>query len=186
MMLSPVTHCSRSMPACLEKKLPVATVTEACEVIWCNDAVPTVQVREALDSFVRELEKGFVGRRPGHGQAVFRHGANRRRNTTNDGAGPHDRWNDFVSELEALDYDIVFCTETWHEERRKHCLTPSGHHIYLSGGDGHRGVGICISPSFFKRMKHIHVHAYSSRVSCLHFEIVDTKFVAIVCYMPTR
>ena len=27
--------------------------------------------------------------------------------------------------------------------------------------------------------------AYSSRVSCLHFEIVDTKFVAIVCYMPT-
>ena len=57
--------------------------------------------------------------------------------------------------------------------------------IYLSGGDGHRGVGICISPSFFKRMKHIHFHAYSSRVSCLHFEIVDTKFVAIVCYMPT-
>eukprot|EP00434_Breviolum_minutum_P016777 symbB.v1.2.014798.t1/scaffold1089.1/size139057/10 len=38
------------------KILPVATVTEACEMIWCNDAVPTVQVREALDSFVRELE----------------------------------------------------------------------------------------------------------------------------------
>ena len=38
------------------KILPVATVTEACEVIWCNDAVPTVQVREALDTFVRELE----------------------------------------------------------------------------------------------------------------------------------
>ena len=38
------------------KILPVATVTEACELIWCNDAVPTVQVREALDSFVRELE----------------------------------------------------------------------------------------------------------------------------------
>ena len=91
----------------------------------------------------------------------------------------------FLSELEALDYDIVFCTETWREEREEHCLTPSGHHIYLSGGDGHRGVGICISPSFFKRMKHIHFHAYSSRVSCLHFEIVDTKFVAIVCYMPT-
>ena len=61
-----------------------------------------------------------------------------------------DRWNDFVSELEAFDYDIVFCTETWREEREEHCLTPSGHHIYLSGGDGHRGVGICISPSFFK------------------------------------
>ena len=38
------------------KILPVATVTETCEVIWCNDAVPTVQVRETLDSFVRELE----------------------------------------------------------------------------------------------------------------------------------
>ena len=35
------------------------------------------------------------------------------------------------------------------------------------------------------RMKHCHFHAYFSRVSCLHFEIVDTKFVAIVCYMPT-
>ena len=141
---------------------------------------------------------------------MFRHGANQRRNTTNDVAGlveptyvnntsfeihlvtknlqsvrADDRWNDFVSELEAFDYDIVFCTETWREEREEHCLTPSGHHIYLSGGDGHRGVGICISPSFFKRMKHIHFHAYSSRVSCLHFEIVDTKFVAIVCYMPT-
>ena len=141
---------------------------------------------------------------------MFRHGANQRRNTTNDVAGlveptyvnntsfeihlvtknlqsvrADDRWNDFVSELEALDYDIVFCTETWREEREEHCLTPSGHHIYLSGGDGHQGVGICISPSFFKRMKHIHFHAYSSRVSCLHFEIVDTKFVAIVCYMPT-
>jgi len=69
------------------KILPVATVTEACEVIWCNDAVPTVQVREALDSFVPELEWGFVGRTLGHGQAVFRHGANRRRNTTNDVAG---------------------------------------------------------------------------------------------------
>ena len=112
---------------------------------------------------------------------MFRHGANRRRNATNDVAGlveltyvnntsfeihlvtknlqsvrADDRWNDFVSELEALDYDIVFCTETWREEREKHCLTPSGHHIYLSGGDGHRGVGICISPSLFKRMKHIH------------------------------
>ena len=57
-----------------------------------------------------------------------------------------DRWNDFVSELEAFDYDIIFCTETWREEREAHCLTPSGHHIHLSGGDGHRGVGICISP----------------------------------------
>ena len=38
------------------KILPVATVTEACEVIWCNEEVATVQVREALDSFVQELE----------------------------------------------------------------------------------------------------------------------------------
>ena len=125
---------------------------------------------------------------------MFRHGANQRRNTTNDVAGlvettyvnntsfeihlvtknlqsvrADDRWNDFVSELEVLDYDIVFCTETWREEREEHCLTPSGHHIYLSGGDGHRGVGICTSPSFFKRMKHIHFHAYSSRVSLFAF-----------------
>ena len=64
---------------------------------------------------------------------MFRHGANQRRNTTNDVAGlveptyvnntsfeihlvtknlqsvrADDRWNDFVSELEALDYDVVF------------------------------------------------------------------------------
>ena len=38
------------------KILPVAAVTEACELIWFNDTVPTVQVREALDSFVQELE----------------------------------------------------------------------------------------------------------------------------------
>ena len=38
------------------KNLPVATVTEACEVVWCNEEVATVQVREALDSFVQELE----------------------------------------------------------------------------------------------------------------------------------
>ena len=69
------------------KILPVVTVTEACEVIWCNDSVPTVQVREALDSLVRGLEWGCVGRRLGHGQAVFRRGANRLRNTTNDVAG---------------------------------------------------------------------------------------------------
>ena len=28
----------------------------ACEVVWCNEEVATVQVREALDSFVQELE----------------------------------------------------------------------------------------------------------------------------------
>ncbi len=60
-------------------------------------------------------------------------------------------WNDFVLELEALNYVIAFCTETWREEREEHCLTPSGHHIYLSGGDGHRGVGICI-PKFFHEL----------------------------------
>lgn len=37
------------------------------------------------------------------------------------------------------------------------------------------GVGICTCPRFFKRMKHVHLHAYSSRVSCLHFEIVDVR-----------
>ena len=45
-----------------------------------------------------------------------------------------DRWNDFVSELEALDYDIVFCTETWREEREEHCLTPSGQPVSGTGG----------------------------------------------------
>ena len=53
-------------------------------------------------------------------------------------------WNDFVLELEAISSDIIFCTETWREDREEYCLTPSGHHIYLSGGDGHREVGICI------------------------------------------
>ena len=33
----------------------MATVTEACEVVWCNEEVATMQVREALDSFVQEL-----------------------------------------------------------------------------------------------------------------------------------
>ena len=96
-----------------------------------------------------------------------------------------DRWNDLIVELETVNYDIIFCTETWRVETEEHCLTPSGHHIYLSGGDGHRGVGICISPRFFKLITHIHFHAYSSRVGCLQFEIVDAKFIAIVCYMPT-
>ena len=84
-----------------------------------------------------------------------------------------NRWNDFAFELEALNYDILFCIETWREERE-------------SGGDGHRGVVICISLSFFKRIQNsIHFHAYCSRIGCLHIDIVDVKFVAIVCYMPT-
>ena len=33
--------------------------------------------------------------------------------------------------------------------------------------------------------QNIHFHAYSSRIKCLHFDTVDVKFVAIVCYMPT-
>ena len=34
-------------------------------------------------------------------------------------------------------------------------------------------------------MHTLHFHAYSSKVGCLHFEIVDVKFIANVCYMPT-
>ena len=62
------------------------------------------------------------------------------------------RWEDFIAELDQCDFDLLLICETWRGERDESFITERGHHIYLSGGAHHQGVGICTSAHFASRI----------------------------------
>eukprot|EP00435_Cladocopium_sp_Y103_P048217 s1031_g14.t1 len=57
----------------------------------------------------------------------------------------HERFQDFVSELSDASFDVLFVTETWRGERQELFTTTHGHALFLSGGEGCRGVGIVLT-----------------------------------------
>ena len=86
------------------------------------------------------------------------------------------RWEDFIAELDQCCFDLLLVSETWREERDECFITGKGHHIYLSGGANHQGVGICISAAFVSQICHISFHAYSTRICSLHFTLASKRF----------
>ena len=49
-------------------------------------------------------------------------------------------------------FDVLFVTETWRGERQELFTTTHGHVLFLSGGEGCRGVGIVLSVGFFREL----------------------------------
>ena len=95
------------------------------------------------------------------------------------------RWEDFIAELNHSDFDLLLICETWCGDRDESFTTEKGHHIYLSGGANHQGVGICISAKFAAQVTHMSFHAYSKRICSLHFSLFTRRFRVFSCYFPT-
>ena len=95
------------------------------------------------------------------------------------------RWEDFIAELDQCDFDLLLICETWRGERDESFITERGHHIYLSGGANHQGVGICTSAHFASQISHMSFHAYSNRICSLHFCMAFRRFRVFSCYFPT-
>ena len=68
----------------------------------------------------------------------------------------------------------LFITETWRTQTTECMETSGGHKLFLSGGDRHCGVGICVSKSCFKNMSDIVFNAYSPRICSLTFRLFGT------------
>ena len=50
-------------------------------------------------------------------------------------------WEDFIAELNTCNFDVLLICETWRGERDASFIMEKGHHVYLSGGASHQGVG---------------------------------------------
>ena len=95
------------------------------------------------------------------------------------------KMHDFIAELDNLEFDVLFITETWRTQITERMETSGGHKFFLSGGDGHCGVGICVSKNCFKNMSDIVFHAYSPRICSLTFRLLGKHFFMCSCYFPT-
>ena len=72
-----------------------------------------------------------------------------------------------------------------HPTASTECMeTSGGYKFFLSGGDGHCGVGICVSKSCFKNMSDIVFNVYSPRICSLTFRLFGKHFMCS-CYFPT-
>ena len=95
------------------------------------------------------------------------------------------KMHDFIAELDNLEFHVLFITETWRTQITECMETSGGHKLFLSGGDGHCGVGICVSKNCFKNMSDIVFHAYSTRICSLTFRLLGKHFIMCSCYFPT-
>ena len=82
-------------------------------------------------------------------------------------------------------FDVLFVTETWRGERQELFTTTHGHVLFLSGGEGCRGVGIVLSVGFFRELLQVSFHAYSPRICALHFQFGGRRDQVFPCYFPT-
>ena len=95
------------------------------------------------------------------------------------------RFMDFIVEIDRSDFDLIFLSETWRHEVEETVLTPGGNKLFLAGGAGHGGVGICISRQFLCQMRELTFHAFSCRLCSLKFTLGNKRFVVFACYFPT-
>ena len=90
------------------------------------------------------------------------------------------RFEDFLVELNHVEYDFLLLSETWRGEPEEVLTSPHGDMLYLSGGSCSKGVGICVSKRMQQLMSNISFHAISPRICMLVFRFV------LACYFPTR
>ena len=95
------------------------------------------------------------------------------------------KMHDIIAELDSLEFDVLFITETWRTQLTECMETSGGHKLFLSGGDGHCGVEICVSKSCFKNMSDIVFNAYSPRICSLTFRLFGKHFFMCSCYFLT-
>ena len=139
------------------KLVPTANVSEDLVVEWLNGAVPDANGREAVDGFINDMESGC---RNGQ-QQDCRRVASPTGGTTNDAVHEEfielhvvtknlqsirnqTRFEDFMTELDGSDFDLLLLCETWGMEREEFFKTCGGNQLFLSGGSTHAGVGICV------------------------------------------
>ena len=97
----------------------------------------------------------------------------------------NDRFIDFLAELDRFDFDLVCLSETWRSEREEIFETPGRHRLFLSGGSGHCGVGICVSHRLLTKCDDLVFHALNERLCFLSFRVGQICFVLFACYFPT-
>ena len=76
-------------------------------------------------------------------------------------------------------------SETWRSEREEILETPGRHRVFLSGGSGHCGVGICISHWLLQKCDDLVFHSLSERLCSLSFRVGRKRLVLFACYFPT-
>ena len=64
-------------------------------------------------------------------------------------------------------------------------LTPGGNKLFLAGGAGHGGVGLCIFRELCCQVRELTFHVFSSRLCSLKFTIGNKKFMVLGCFFPT-
>ena len=99
-----------------------------------------------------------------------------------------DRFHDFIAELDQCCFDIFLFSETWRVETEEIFVTPVGHKMFFSGGDGengHQGVGVAIHKRLLHQIHSISFSAISSRVCQLQLSWGTTCFRCIAVYFPT-
>ena len=99
-----------------------------------------------------------------------------------------NRFHDFIAELDQCCFDIFLFSETWRVETEGIFVTPVGHKMFFSGGDGengHQGVGVAIHKRLLHQIDSISFSAISSRVCQLQLSWGTTCFRCIAVYFPT-
>ena len=95
------------------------------------------------------------------------------------------RFDDFVQELDHLEFDIAFITESWRSNVEESLRTPGGQMFFLSGGTTRKGVSICLSKHMWNNVDAVSFHAYSHRICSLHFTWMRKRFQVFAVYFPT-
>ena len=76
---------------------------------------------------------------------------------------------DFRVEIDRSDFDFLFVSETWRHEVEETLLTPGGNKLFLAGGAGHGGVGLCISRQLCCQVRELTFHDFNFGLCCLKF-----------------
>ena len=95
------------------------------------------------------------------------------------------RFEDFLCEVNALSYDVLFVSETWRDAHEEMFKTTRGDKLFFSGGSRGQGVGICMSKTWQTDVRNISFHAYSPRVCLLRCCKGTRKFAFVAVYFPT-
>ena len=95
------------------------------------------------------------------------------------------RFEDFMTELDGNDFDLLLLCETWRMEREEFFKTCGGNQLFSSGGSTHAGVGICVGGKLMPDITEASFHCYSERVCSLHCQVPGVRML-FPHYMGTR
>ena len=132
------------------KLMPMAQISGDDEVEWLDHTFGNDAVRKALDNWrqnrrqqnckqIVSPKKEYLLRSSGMMNSKPCMPLQTKIQSIRD----HNRWLDFVLELEGQVFDILFLTETWRSATEEALLSPLEDYIYFSGGCNHQGIGLC-------------------------------------------